>query len=323
MLGGSLLSGPLAGSSAGPYDITYLSVAGGGGGGSYYYGGGGGGGGLLEGTLSQMAPEIVMTITVGSGGVGASNGQGSDGTNSLISGSGITTITSIGGGGGGGSTSGSSSAKSGRNGGSGGGPRAWSTAGALEGTGVSGQGYMSGSSLTTSANYVPTWITANYLSVAYGAGGGGANGRGRNSHYGTHYSQPGRGGTGKTSYVNSNSQYYSGGGGGGWNANSNATNTLNAYSTRVAPGGLGGGGTGGRGYTQPHIVSTAGGTNLGGGGGGGSHSGATNGANGGSGVVLIKVPEGNYSGIVTGSPTITTSGGYTYIKFTGSGTYTT
>jgi hypothetical protein len=34
------------------------------------------------------------------------------------------------------------------------------------------------------------------------------------------------------------------------------------------------------------------------------------------------VPTASYSGITTGSPTITTSGGNTIIKFTSSGTYT-
>jgi hypothetical protein len=43
---------------------------------------------------------------------------------------------------------------------------------------------------------------------------------------------------------------------------------------------------------------------------------------GGSGVVFISVPTSKYSGVYTGSPTITTSGSNTIIKFTGSGTYT-
>jgi hypothetical protein len=39
-------------------------------------------------------------------------------------------------------------------------------------------------------------------------------------------------------------------------------------------------------------------------------------------VVIISVPTSAYSGTTTGSPTITTSGSNTIIKFTGSGTYT-
>jgi hypothetical protein len=70
---------------------------------------------------------------------------------------------------------------------------------------------------------------------------------------------------------------------------------------------------------------TGGVANTGGGGGGASaiSSGVASGA-GGSGVVILSVPTANYSGVTTGSPTITTSGANTIIKFaaTGSGTYT-
>jgi hypothetical protein len=38
--------------------------------------------------------------------------------------------------------------------------------------------------------------------------------------------------------------------------------------------------------------------------------------------VIISVPTANYTGTTTGSPTITTSGSNTIIKFTASGTYT-
>jgi hypothetical protein len=38
--------------------------------------------------------------------------------------------------------------------------------------------------------------------------------------------------------------------------------------------------------------------------------------------VIISVPTTNYSGTTTGSPTITTDGSNTVIKFTSSGTYT-
>jgi hypothetical protein len=62
---------------------------------------------------------------------------------------------------------------------------------------------------------------------------------------------------------------------------------------------------------------------LGGGGGGGGYPpNATAGGSGGSGVVIISVPTAKYSGTTTGSPTITTSGANTIIKFTGTGTYT-
>jgi hypothetical protein len=57
---------------------------------------------------------------------------------------------------------------------------------------------------------------------------------------------------------------------------------------------------------------------LGGGGGGAGGTGAA----GGSGVIILSVPTAKYSGTTTGSPTITTSGLNTIIKFTSTGTYT-
>jgi hypothetical protein len=47
-----------------------------------------------------------------------------------------------------------------------------------------------------------------------------------------------------------------------------------------------------------------------------------NGGNGGSGVVVLRILTSNYSTTTTGSPTVTTDGSYTVIKFTASGTYT-
>jgi dTDP-4-amino-4,6-dideoxygalactose transaminase len=43
---------------------------------------------------------------------------------------------------------------------------------------------------------------------------------------------------------------------------------------------------------------------------------------GGSGVIFVSVPTANYTGTTTGSPTVTTSGANTILKFTGSGSYT-
>jgi hypothetical protein len=43
---------------------------------------------------------------------------------------------------------------------------------------------------------------------------------------------------------------------------------------------------------------------------------------GGSGVVIISVPSALYTGTTTGSPTVTTSGVYTIMTFTSSGSYT-
>jgi hypothetical protein len=69
------------------------------------------------------------------------------------------------------------------------------------------------------------------------------------------------------------------------------------------------------------LTGIAGTANLGGGGGGGGGSTGV-GGNGGSGVFILSVPTANYSGVITGAPTVTTSGSNTIIKFTASGSYT-
>jgi len=71
-------------------------------------------------------------------------------------------------------------------------------------------------------------------------------------------------------------------------------------------------------------MPTAGTANTGGGGGGGGDEDSSiYGASGGSGVVILRLPTASYSGTTTGSPTVTTDGTDTILKFTGSGTYTT
>jgi hypothetical protein len=65
--------------------------------------------------------------------------------------------------------------------------------------------------------------------------------------------------------------------------------------------------------------------NTGGGGGGGGNTGAAEagtGGSGGSGVVVMKIPTANYSGTVTGSPSISTDGSFTIVEWTASGSYT-
>ena len=71
------------------------------------------------------------------------------------------------------------------------------------------------------------------------------------------------------------------------------------------------------------VVVVLGGTaNTGGGGGGGGSAGGYVGSAGGSGVVIISVPTDRYTGITTGSPTVTTSGANTIMQFNSSGSYT-
>ena len=47
-----------------------------------------------------------------------------------------------------------------------------------------------------------------------------------------------------------------------------------------------------------------------------------NAGNGGSGIVILRMPTASYSGTSTGSPTVTTSGSDTILQFTASGSYT-
>jgi hypothetical protein len=87
------------------YSIDFLVVAGGGGGGSdaepSTVGGGGGGAGGYRTSTQTVNATTVITVTVGdggNGGVAGSDGTKTSGSDSSISGSGLTTITSTGGG---------------------------------------------------------------------------------------------------------------------------------------------------------------------------------------------------------------------------------
>jgi len=117
------------------------------------------------------------------------------------------------------------------------------------------------------------------------------------------------------------SGYGSGGGGssgaapnGGGNPSSGGPGTANSItgaSVTYAAGGAAGNG-------QPGAVGAAN-TGNGGGGSGQAYAGSA----GGSGVVILSVPDADYSGTTTGSPTVTTGvSGKTIIKFTGDGSYT-
>ena len=111
---------------------------------------------------------------------------------------------------------------------------------------------------------------------------------------------------------------------------------LNSTITGTSVGYAGGaGGQGGYGYSNNPSAYGAGAAgskrngypptnapaNKGGGGGGpGVNIGVP--YQGGSGVVILKVPTGDYTGTVTGSPTVTEFDGHKIITFTGSGSYT-
>jgi hypothetical protein len=283
-----------------PYSIDFLVVAGGGGGGTTNgtngAGGGGGGAGGYRTSTQTVNAGTAITITVGDGGAGATfptGSTGSSGSNSSISGTGLTTITSAGGGGG-------ASFGNGASGGSGGG------AGndAIQSTGGAGNTpNTSPSQGNTGGN--------NSTSPTFGAGGGGgASAVGGNGTT----TNGGAGGAGTASSITGSSVTRAGGGGGG------------IYSTGT--GGAGGVGGGGQGNVGGDNSATAGTANTGGGGGGSSANtpgnSNNNGKAGGKGVVILSMPDANYSGTTTGSPTVATGvSGKTVLTFNGSGSYTT
>jgi hypothetical protein len=287
-----------------PYSVDFLVIAGGGGGGASQGGAGGaggyrnsystetsGGGGSSETSLTFNS-TTVYTITVGAGGTGGVNypddngDEGINGSNSSISGSGLSTITSTGGGygGGGSNAAGSANGASGGSGGAGGG-----RGGKTGGSGTANQGYAGGNSATGDAG-----------GTSHGGGGGSASAVGSNAST----TSGGNGANGLASSITGTSVTRAGGGAGG---GAQGAGTV----------GTGCGGSAGISSVQNATNATA---NLGGGGSGGG--GSAFGSNGGSGVVILRMATDNYSGITTGSPTVTTSGTDTILVFNASGTYT-
>jgi hypothetical protein len=286
------------------YSADFLVIAGGGGGGNGGAAGGGGaggyrnsfstessgGGGSSEASLTFVG-GTVYTITVGAGGAGGTAGNpltSANGVDSSISGTGITTITSTGGGRGGGGAS----ANAGSSGGSGGGASAYGS-GTSGSSGTANQGFGGGNSVGSGSNN-------------YGGGGGGVSAVGVNGT--SSPANAGNGGAGLASSITGSSVTRAGGGGGG------------AENGTLGTGGTGGGGNG----TSSAGTGGAGSVNTGsGGGGGGGGATVSNGGAGGSGVVILSMPDANYSGTTTGSPTVATGvSGKTVLTFTGSGTYT-
>jgi hypothetical protein len=174
---------------AGVSNIWILAIAGGGSGGSYVAGGGGAGG--LVNTTISVTPGQTVNITVGAGGVPASN-SGRNGQNSSFAnitiGDGINAL----GGGAGGYFSGSVYVN-GSEGGSGGG-------GANT---VSG-----GSGLTNQGNNGGTGGASGNANTGGGGGGAGAAGIA-----GSSTAPGGNGGDGKQIAIDGNSTWYAGGGG--------------------------------------------------------------------------------------------------------------
>ena len=278
------------------YSIDFLVIAGGGSGGSHH-GGGGGAGGYRTSTQTVNVGTPI-TVTVGDGGalVTVNSGDGNVGSNSSISGTGLTTITSAGGAGG---AKGAGATVNGLNGGSG------SGGGGHPSTATSGG---SGNTPSTSPSQGNNGGNGNGAEPEIGGGGGGAGAVGTNGASGGH------GGNGATSSITGSSVTRAGGGGGGARSDGTAGN--------------GGSGGGGAGSNYGSGAATAGTANTGSGGGAGGRlfgtgSTFTNSGAGGKGVVILSVPTSSYTSTTTGSPTVTTSGSNTIMQFNGSGSYTT
>jgi hypothetical protein len=238
-------------------NVDYLVVAGGGGGGSSV-GGGGGGGGFRAGSEYVLINGNSYVVNVGGGGIGLSSYSSSpagSGQNSAFG-----TIISIGGGGGGGNNGGS--AVIGGSGGSGGGGGNNGATGTIGGSGTSEQGNNGGGS--------------NAYSGCTGGGGGGSSAAGQSNTS----LAGGNGGSGAVSDISGVAIVYAGGGGAG------AGNYGGNFTA-----GSGGSGGGGNGSHTTATAATNGSVNTGGGGGGGGyHNGALPGANGGSGIVIVRYP---------------------------------
>jgi hypothetical protein len=272
---------------------------------------------LLTWTITNLvtAPSTIEYLVVaGGGGGGGPNGGGSGGAggggaggylaNTFSTTSGVAYTVTVGGGGSGASayeTNGFAGSNSVFNlvtatgGGYGGGRNS------AGGTGGSGGG-AGGRNPQTGGSPVAGQGFAGGDSYDGGGGGGGAGQVGSNV---SGQNTGGKGGDGLNWLILGTT--YAGGGGGGKNG-----------GYEGGAGGAGGGGAGQGQSTGPN----SGTVNTGGGGGGGG-SGGSLGAAGGSGVVIIRYAD-SYSAAATttGSPTITTAGGYRVYKFTSSGSIT-
>jgi hypothetical protein len=265
--------------------------------------GGGGGGGAVTGLIGVVPSEYqIISFDIGAGGTGGNvNVPATNGGNTIISLDSSVVATAVGGG------RGTCYQYVSTNGGCGGGSSAsvFNDRVVAPTSGIPGQGYGGGISA----------YAGNLYGTLYASGGGGGSGAvGGNGTYDlTASPYSANGGNGGNGIIcNFDGNYYAGGGGGsaGW---------YYLYQGSQGIGGLGGGGDGSTGFTRNN------GVNGFGGGGGGANTGdnQVTSASGGSGAVLLSMPTVIYSGIYTGSPTVTVNGLNTVLKFTGaSGSYT-
>jgi len=254
-------------------------VVGGGGAGGYTNGGGGGAGGYRTGTTLSLTGGNTYVPTVGAGGAAiTSSGLAPDGSDSTLSGTGITTITSAGGGGGGGNPSGP-----GRDGGSGGGT-----------TYNAAAGYSAGISETIT-QYTAAGETRSIQGYAGSNNGGGspggpeygAAGGGGTAQLGQNGSSAGGGdgGIGLENDISGTATWYAGGGGGSAAVTLGDGGHRGGGSDGFTKGGSGKGGIGG-GAGSGNVGSgldAAANTGSGGGGGGRDTAGA-----GGSGIIILR-----------------------------------
>jgi len=264
--------GTITFNKAGSVDV--LIVAGGGGGGTQVGSGGGAGGFVYYKNTTINASGY--TISIGNGGSRAfsTNTPGQQGGNSSFTG----LTTAIGGGGGSVWSSGLNTGGGSGSGGQGGG----GSASTSPGSGTTNQGNSGGSGAGQySSGGGGGAKSAGSAGIPSGKGGAGGAGytEGTDNVYNFQ--------TGSSTLfsINGTGNAYAGGGGGG------GTHADVGRSS----GGVGGGGMGASGSTsEGSASSTAGATNTGGGGGGardwpnGYSSGATNGSNGGSGIVIVR-----------------------------------
>ena len=263
--------------ASGAYNINTTQshewlVIGGGGGGGASNGAGGGAGGYRTGTALSLTADEDYTITIGDGGAGVSTGIGNVGSNSIISGTGITTITSSGGGYGG------ADASAGGDGGSGGGAGySGSTAG---GSAIAITPY-TGAGETTTVQGFDGRDAAGAGPPQWGAGGGGGA-----SETPTDTPTSNKGGDGGIGVQNDivetdTDVWYAGGGGGGTHGNYTVAGN---FGTGANGRTQGGGGFGGASDNTTGGYSNA---TDGTGGGGGGLRGSTSGT-GGSGILVLR-----------------------------------
>jgi hypothetical protein len=205
---------------------------------------------------------------------------------------------------------------------------------------VGGGGTGAGSDSVAGGNGVDSSISGTGITTITSTGGGGggtwpsvANGNAGGSGGGArgyNLSSSGGAGTANQGFAGGNNSIVTvaatgGAGGGAGGAGGNSISNASGFSTRglgLASSITGSSVTraeGGRGGGDTASGVTNGGANTGTGGDG---AGSSVPANGGSGVVILRMPTANYSGTTTGSPTVGTDGTDTILTFTASGTYT-